>query len=682
MTAILANGEATAAVAGTYTFTQGKANTVVTATHSPAKWTDEGHYAAAFSQIDNTKKIVTITTPEELALLSKQVYDGTADGSGWTYNLAADLDMSAYAWTAIGGRDHHFLGNFDGQGHTISGISVPDADKIYAGLFGLTHGTVKDLKLANSEIQGKQYVGGIAGMAYNAVENCYVGSDVTLTAVYAEGSSNNGKDCGGIVGSLSSQGTNNWGYPESAGKVSGCYSAATVSGVSRVGGIAGNLINGTVEYTVSEATVSATSEYAYSIGNISGGTAKLNFYIADTESSNSTDTRAYHVALSETLKSAGYVMSTNTGFNYDCSDLHFRGSTYSSTDYVNQFRMGDEWYGPAFYTIGGTQYMEGLDVVFYFNITKTFEAENETYEVATIENVKVATEGGDPVAPETTASGTYYIKVGGNTVITAAPAVTLFDDSDRNNPDYSHSNTAILYCNKDMTADVTISGRTLYKDGTWNTICLPFDVTVSGSVLDGATVKTLESSSFNSETGTLTLNFTHSSLTKIEAGMPYIIKWDTTGDNISNPKFENVTINSDDPIDVGEETDVVQFGGIYERSTFPYNEGGFRRFLYMGADNKLYYPDGTADMFHINCFRAYFTLNGIEAGDPASAGARAFVLNFGDGDESTGIISIDNGQLIIDNSMNAWYTLDGRRLTGKPTTKGLYINNGKKIVIK
>jgi hypothetical protein len=32
--------------------------------------------------------------------------------------------------------------------------------------------------------------------------------------------------------------------------------------------------------------------------------------------------------------------------------------------------------------------------------------------------------------------------------------------------------------------------------------------------------------------------------------------------------------------------------------------------------------------------------------------------------------------------MDAWYTLDGRRLTGKPTAKGLYINNGRKVVIK
>lgn len=29
-----------------------------------------------------------------------------------------------------------------------------------------------------------------------------------------------------------------------------------------------------------------------------------------------------------------------------------------------------------------------------------------------------------------------------------------------------------------------------------------------------------------------------------------------------------------------------------------------------------------------------------------------------------------------------WYTLDGRRLSGKPTAKGIYINNGQKVIIK
>lgn len=48
----------------------------------------------------------------------------------------------------------------------------------------------------------------------------------------------------------------------------------------------------------------------------------------------------------------------------------------------------------------------------------------------------------------------------------------------------------------------------------------------------------------------------------------------------------------------------------------------------------------------------------------------------------TGIKSIDNGQLVTDNEVGAWYSIDGCRLNGKPAKKGIYINQGKKIVIK
>ena len=57
----------------------------------------------------------------------------------------------------------------------------------------------------------------------------------------------------------------------------------------------------------------------------------------------------------------------------------------------------------------------------------------------------------------------------------------------------------------------------------------------------------------------------------------------------------------------------------------------------------------------------------------------AFNIDFGEG-ETTSLI--ENGKLKIENEAGAWYSLDGRRLNGKPTTKGVYINNGKKVVIK
>ena len=94
----------------------------------------------------------------------------------------------------------------------------------------------------------------------------------------------------------------------------------------------------------------------------------------------------------------------------------------------------------------------------------------------------------------------------------------------------------------------------------------------------------------------------------------------------------------------------------------------------MGADNTLYYPEEGA---HINAFRAYFQLN-----DP-SAQVKAFVLNFGEGDDTeTGIVSMDNGKWAMDNEAGAWYTINGRRIHGKPTQRGIYINNGRKVVIK
>jgi hypothetical protein len=59
----------------------------------------------------------------------------------------------------------------------------------------------------------------------------------------------------------------------------------------------------------------------------------------------------------------------------------------------------------------------------------------------------------------------------------------------------------------------------------------------------------------------------------------------------------------------------------------------------------------------------------------AGASARVITIDF---DEATGVGSIENGKLTIDN----WYDLNGRKLQGMPTKKGLYIMNGKKVVVK
>ena len=69
---------------------------------------------------------------------------------------------------------------------------------------------------------------------------------------------------------------------------------------------------------------------------------------------------------------------------------------------------------------------------------------------------------------------------------------------------------------------------------------------------------------------------------------------------------------------------------------------------------------------------------------PLSTGGSARAITFRFADDITGVETIDNGQLTIDNYAGAdvWYTINGVKLSGKPTAPGMYINNGKKILIK
>ena len=225
-----------------------------------------------------------------------------------------------------------------------------------------------------------------------------------------------------------------------------------------------------------------------------------------------------------------------------------------------------------------------------------------------------------------------------------------------------------------------LENRTLWKDGAWNTLCLPFNVTdgdtsddktFSGTPLEGATVMELGNSEgcntgFDDQTGTLTLDFVPAYT--IEAGHAYIVKWETTGDPISNPIFQNVTVSNEDPDDqkVVSTDGKVQFKGTYNPATLAGNT-----VLYLGSGNQLYYPSTSKPM---GAFRAYFELT-----DP-SATVKQFVLNFGE-DDATGI-----GSLTPDPSPRrgeeSWFDLDGRRLSGKPGSKGIYIHNGRKEVLK
>jgi uncharacterized repeat protein (TIGR02543 family) len=247
---------------------------------------------------------------------------------------------------------------------------------------------------------------------------------------------------------------------------------------------------------------------------------------------------------------------------------------------------------------------------------------------------------------------------------------------------------------------VQLQGRTFYKDGNWNTLCLPFNVSTleldePDNPLYGATVMMLDNESSGFNAGTLTLNFNTANW--INAGKPYIVKWDKDENydenpsdyDITNPVFKFVKIPSDytdaEAIATAlanaasqSNDGTVTFKGSYASQSF--NEDN-KSILFLGGNNTLYWPKSGAT---IGACRAYFELNGITVGDP-SFSVRSIVFNFDDS-EATSIdhsqFIIDNSSLTIDNEAGAWYTLDGRKLNKKPTKSGLYIRNGRKIVIK
>ena len=204
-------------------------------------------------------------------------------------------------------------------------------------------------------------------------------------------------------------------------------------------------------------------------------------------------------------------------------------------------------------------------------------------------------------------------------------------------------------------ADVTLT-RTL-SAGSWNTFAAPF----STAIPEGWTVKELSSATFAD--GTLTLNFANAA--SIEAGKPYLVKVAANTD-LSTAPFTGAIVSKDAQPFTSTDVDFIPTLGA---TTIP--DGDTKAVLFLAAGNKLLNP--SALPANIKGFRAYFQLKG----ETASL-ARAFSIDFGDG-ETTGIIAIGTDRAA--STDNATYTLDGRRIS-KATQKGVYIQNGKKVIIK
>ena len=247
-------------------------------------WTDSGNYATSFAGGDGQSEATAyqIATAEQLARLAYLINSS----SNSTYNdlyyvQTADIDLSAHYWDPIGNygsSSYYFRGNYNGGGYTISGLYTQAGSSStfnYQGLFGYVYGTsstsravIYDIVITESEIQGYQYVGGIAGYAnylniFDCTNNATISAYSSVGGIVGSARNSEMYNCnnagiiigtnnyvGGIVGNYSS----NWLY--------NCYNTADVSGYDYVGGIAG--------YKNLYENRTAGTNYCFNLGDISG----------------------------------------------------------------------------------------------------------------------------------------------------------------------------------------------------------------------------------------------------------------------------------------------------------------------------------------------------------------------------------------------------------------------------
>ena len=194
--------------------------------------------------------------------------------------LSADINMAGKEWTPIGTDENNsYNGIFDGNGKTITGLTVNQSEKNYAGLFGClgSDGKVQNLTLENVHISGVFYVGSVVGTNFGTVSGCTASGNITGTESCIGGvvGQNKGTVTGCTVsGNISSNQYTGGVVGENFGTVSACYHATgdVTGNINYVGGVVGWNYYGTVTacYHVN-GNVTATYNWVGSVAGYNGG---------------------------------------------------------------------------------------------------------------------------------------------------------------------------------------------------------------------------------------------------------------------------------------------------------------------------------------------------------------------------------------------------------------------------
>lgn len=600
------------------------------------------HYVAVKPSEDNG--VYLIAKPCHLAWFRDYVNGTIVDEGGVAGTthpsasamLTADIDLKNYchaaedgkellSWIPIGNYDNRWKGKMDGQGHTISHLYIKTSQK-YVGLFGYTDGaTIQDLIFDNAKVENDTYYTGIlAGFAYGPSHIKGIKTTKNCTVIGQE-------NTGGIIGLAKIN-------------LENCENHSSVKGTKSVGGIAGSSTYKNIKRCTNYGTVENNTSY---IGGIIG--------------------YAYGTSIEDC---ANYGKITSTG---RCAG-GIAGTTMANSSIQNVFSYGDVTYtydsGIIIGSISGTLTAKGIaaynkeallnnsseNIKIVGKGSLTFEdgkVEANVVKAFTKQQIKsgevayLLAEGkvlGEQVWGQQLGKDQYPVPGSDYKVVKAAQG-----DKDANGNDTYWATFS------NLKNDVTLS---VPSDRTLNV----YNATVSG--------------------GKMTLTERNDNQVAKDEGV--LLKTDGEYVNAkANETNELAKASSDENHLVATpaeaQTVTAETGCKLYRLTYKNATNKERLGFYLSVDKANNSSDGTS--LKATPGKAYLKVSENEAKDPSSAApARSFV--FGGGNETTGIegITIMGTDVQRHGTIEGIFDLQGRKIVNP--TKGIYIKNNKKVVIK
>ena len=581
-----------------------------------------------------------ITKAEELAWFRNQVNSGQYSICAKIADNVEVIDMSTVchaadksqnleekSWVPIGNRNIiKYRGTFDGNGKTITNlyINASQTSQNNMGLFGYTYqSTIKNLTFENANVTNTQSNTGIL------VGKAGYGSTLQNIKISKTCQIKGGNYTGGIAGELD-------------GNAYNCVNYATVQGIQYIGGLCGH-------YSSSRTGNSMTACANY--GNVTATSQRVGGLVGDFSSGTIQDCANYG-----NVKGANSVAGM-AGF-VDKGKIQ-NVFSYGSISATNGTEVG--------MVLGYSKYGATEGMVAYYSGAK-LTANSQEITVKAFGSGNLSEDNATGFTETQLKSGVVAYQLQQNASNGAKWGQNLADSRDQY-PVPGSDNKVI----KAAQGDKDANGNDTY----WATFSnLKNDVTLS--VPSDRTLKVYNATVSG---GKMTLTERNSQVAKDEG---VLLKTDGEYVNAKANETNELTKVSSDvnhlvATPAEAQTVTAETGCKLYRLTYKNATNKERLGFYLSVDKANNSSNGTS--LKATPGKAYLQVNEDEAKDPSSAAlARSFV--FGGGNETTGIegITIMGTDVQRHGTIEGIFDLQGRKIVNP--TKGIYIKNNKKVVIK